>query len=57
MERIINWEQWRIITVSAVSPILGYLTLLFNKFLNSSKLWEKLQKKSIAATEATMTTL
>ena len=29
---------------------------LFNKFLNSSKLWEKLQKKSIAATEATMTT-
>ena len=30
---------------------------LFNKFLNSSKLWEKLQKKSIVATEATMTTL
>ncbi len=26
MERIINWEQWRIITVSAVSPVLGYLT-------------------------------
>lgn len=26
MERIFNWEQWRIITVSAVSPILGYLT-------------------------------
>lgn len=26
MEKIINWEQWRIIAVSAVSPILGYLT-------------------------------
>lgn len=26
MERIMNWEQWRIITVSAVSPVLGYLT-------------------------------
>lgn len=26
MERIINWEQWHIITVSAVSQILGYLT-------------------------------
>ena len=29
---------------------------MFNNFLNSSKLWEKLQKKSIVATEATMTT-
>lgn len=26
MERIINWEQWRIIAVSTVSPIFGYLT-------------------------------
>lgn len=26
MERIINWEQWRIIGISSVSPVLGYLT-------------------------------
>lgn len=26
MERLINWEQWRIIAVSTVSPLLGYLT-------------------------------
>ena len=26
MEKIFNWEQWRIIAVSTVSPILGYLT-------------------------------
>lgn len=26
MEKWFNWEQWRIITVSAVSPVLGYLT-------------------------------
>lgn len=26
MERIFNWEQWRIIGISAVSPVLGYLT-------------------------------
>lgn len=26
MERMINWEQWRIIGISAVSPVLGYLT-------------------------------
>lgn len=26
MERIINWEQWRIIAVSTVSTIFGYLT-------------------------------
>lgn len=26
MERLINWEQWRIIAVSTVSPIFGYLT-------------------------------
>lgn len=34
-----------------------FKNVLFNNFLNSSKLWEKLQKKSIVATEATMTTL
>ena len=26
MERIFNWEQWRIITISTVSPLFGYLT-------------------------------
>lgn len=26
MEKIMNWEQWRIIAISTVSPILGYLT-------------------------------
>ena len=26
MERIFNWEQWRIIAISTVSPLLGYLT-------------------------------
>lgn len=26
MERFINWEQWRIISISTVSPIFGYLT-------------------------------
>lgn len=26
MGKWFNWEQWRIITVSAVSPVLGYLT-------------------------------
>ena len=26
MERIFNWEQWRIIAVSTVSPLFGYLT-------------------------------
>lgn len=26
MERIFNWEQWRIIVISTVSPLLGYLT-------------------------------
>ena len=26
MERLINWEQWRIIAISTVSPVLGYLT-------------------------------
>ena len=26
MERIINWEQWRIIAISTVSPLFGYLT-------------------------------
>lgn len=26
MERLFNWEQWRIIAVSAISPVLGYLT-------------------------------
>lgn len=26
MERFFNWEQWRIIGISAVSPVLGYLT-------------------------------
>lgn len=26
MERIFNWEQWRIIAISTVSPVLGYLT-------------------------------
>lgn len=26
MERIMNWEQWRIIAVSTVSPLFGYLT-------------------------------
>ena len=26
MERIFNWEQWRIIAVSAASPVLAFLT-------------------------------
>lgn len=26
MERIFNWEQWRIIAISTVSPLLGFLT-------------------------------
>lgn len=26
MNKIIDWEQWRIIAVSTVSPLLGYLT-------------------------------
>lgn len=26
MERIFNWEQWRIITISTVSPLFAYLT-------------------------------
>ena len=26
MERIMNWEQWRIIAVSTVSPLFGSLT-------------------------------
>lgn len=26
MERLFNWEQWRIIAVSAISPVLGYFT-------------------------------
>ena len=26
MERFINWEQWRIIAISTVSPLFGYLT-------------------------------
>lgn len=26
MERIFYWEQWRIIAISTVSPVLGYLT-------------------------------
>ena len=26
MEKIFNWEQWRIIAISAASPVLGYLT-------------------------------
>ena len=26
MERIFNWEQWRIIAVSAMSPVLAFLT-------------------------------
>lgn len=26
MERIFNWEQWRFIAISTISPILGYLT-------------------------------
>lgn len=26
MERIFNWEQWRIIAISTVSPLLGYVT-------------------------------
>lgn len=26
MERLINWEQWRIIAISTVSPLFGYLT-------------------------------
>lgn len=26
MERLFNWEQWRIITISTVSPLFGYLT-------------------------------
>ena len=26
MDKIFNWEQWRIIAVSAVSPVLAYLT-------------------------------
>lgn len=34
---------------------MQWYCLLFNKFLNSSKLWEKLQKKFIAATAITTT--
>lgn len=26
MERILNWEQWRIIAISTVSPLFGYFT-------------------------------
>lgn len=26
MERIFNWEQWRIIVISTFSPLFGYLT-------------------------------
>ena len=26
MDKIFNWEQWRIIAVSAVSPVLAFLT-------------------------------
>lgn len=26
MERIFNWEQWRIIVIPTVSPLFGYLT-------------------------------
>lgn len=26
MERIFNWEQWRIIAISTVSPLFGYVT-------------------------------
>lgn len=26
MERIFNWEQWRIIAISTVSPLFGFLT-------------------------------
>ena len=26
MERLFNWEQWRIITIYTVSPLFGYLT-------------------------------
>lgn len=26
MERFIEWEQWRIVVISTISPILGYLT-------------------------------
>ena len=26
VERIMNWERWRIIAVSTVSPLFGYLT-------------------------------
>lgn len=26
MEKIFNWEQWRIIAISTVSPLFGYLT-------------------------------
>lgn len=26
MERIFNWEQWRIIAISTVSPLFGYIT-------------------------------
>lgn len=35
----------------------AYIINIFINFLNSSKSWKKLQKKSIVATEATMTTL
>lgn len=26
MDKIINWEQWRIFAITTVSPVLGYLT-------------------------------
>lgn len=26
MERLFNWEQWRIISISTVSPLFGYVT-------------------------------
>lgn len=37
MERIINWEQWRMIFATSLSPVLAYLTqrldYLENNFL------------------------
>lgn len=26
MERLFNWEQWRLITISVISPLFGYIT-------------------------------
>lgn len=34
MERLMNWEQWRIIAISTVSPLFGYMTPTKKKIEN-----------------------